>query len=152
MNVQGSGDETPSEPDWAKLYDERADREFAERQWAEICRELSNADTLSVGNGHAIARLVHMRVLYERAHEELRKRGGPIVAAPGTGVPMHNPALSIMRGLDETIRQLESELCISPLRRRRAGKVVRQVKRARAADAYLKPVGNVTSIRSGKKQ
>ena len=51
--------------------------------------------------------------------------------------PQVVPYWRLMRQAEETIRQLESELCIAPLRRGRAGKV--QIRRIglRPIDKYL---------------
>ncbi|EHK56830.1 P27 family phage terminase small subunit [Allomesorhizobium alhagi] len=131
----------PNEPDWASLFAETADAEAAHEQWAVVCRELRDAGTLAVSNGHAIKRLVEFRVQFERASRHVAEHG-PIITAKRAKIGQWNPHWSVMRQADEAIRAIESELGISPARRGKVTKVARGKKTSRAADAYLKPASD----------
>ena len=130
------GDGMPPEPHWPHYYDETADQRRAHGHWAEIASALRDAGGLSVSNGHAILRLVTFRMEYDASAQDVATRG---VIRPATRKhgEYTNPHFRAMRQLDETIRQLEAELGISPVRRGRIGKVVRKITKPRAADAYL---------------
>ncbi|MEW9837307.1 hypothetical protein ABUE29_18655, partial [Mesorhizobium sp. ZMM04-4] len=69
MNLQSieGGDGVPVEPDWRSIYDDELDIAEASEQWGVVTREMKDAGTLTVANGHAIRRLVEFRVQYERA-------------------------------------------------------------------------------------
>jgi P27 family predicted phage terminase small subunit len=136
------GDGEPKEPTWQLIYSDGDEVELASECWARIIREMRDAHTLAVANGHAIRRLVDFRVIYERASRHVAEHG-PVLPSKdkrskNSGV--HNPQWAVMRHADETIRHLETELGLAPLRRNRAGKVQRRDKAARASDAYLRPV------------
>jgi phage terminase small subunit len=137
--VEG-GDMTPPEPDWGCRYQHQADRDLAAGTWAEVVSDLRSRQALSPANGDSICRLIDMRVAYRDVQKELDERG-VMLTTKETLTRYANPALHLLRGIDESIRQLESELCIAPLRRARAGKVQRKARAARPADAYLRPVG-----------
>lgn len=134
------GDGVPAEPDWATTYSDELDLAFASEQWRTVTREMGERGILSVENGHAIKRLVEFRVQYERAARQVAEHG-PVVKAERTGVPQYSPHWIIMRQADESVARAEAELGLAPVRRSKAAKVERRAKAARAADAYLKPVG-----------
>jgi phage terminase small subunit len=135
------GDGTPQEPDWGLIYDDEMDRDFAHEDWGRVVREMREASTLAVVNGHAIGRLVQFRVQHERAARHVAEKGAILPpTSKKAKVGQWNPYWSVMRQSDESIRILEAELGIAPVRRNRAGKVARRPKTARAADAYLKAV------------
>lgn len=133
--IQG-GDGTPVEPDWSLTYTDAADIEFASEQWGLVVREMRAAETLTVANGHMIARLVGFRVVYERANRTIAE-AGTIIQAKRTKVPQISPHWTVMRQADEAIRAIEAELGVSPLRRNRVGKTQRAKKAPNAASAYL---------------
>jgi P27 family predicted phage terminase small subunit len=133
------GDGEPEEPEWRLVYENEDDLAIAHGEWGRVVREMREAQILSVVNGSAIRRLCDFRVQYERAARHVAENGA--VLPPKTKRSKHanwNPWWSVMRQADEAIRYLETELGISPLRRKRAGKVTKRDKVARASDAYLK--------------
>jgi hypothetical protein len=130
------GDGMPPEPNWGHYYGDVADQARAHGHWSEICSSLRDAGGLAVSNGHAILRLITMRMEYDTSAQDVASRGVVIAATPKRYAHT-NPHFRAMRQLDETIRQLEAELGIAPVRRGRIGKVVRKITKPRAADAYL---------------
>lgn len=133
----GGGEGVPPEPDWRSLYSDDGDIAFAHEQWGLVMRELRDAGTLVVANGHAIRRLVEFRVQYERMARHVAENG-PVIKAKRTKVPQYNPHWIVMRQADEHIRVAEAELGIAPTRRGKATKVQRGRKAPRASDAYVK--------------
>jgi P27 family predicted phage terminase small subunit len=133
------GDGAPAEPDWTLTYSDPADVQYAHEQWGVVLREMREAQTLVVANGHMVVRLVNFRIVYERAAQDIAERGA-ILEAKRTKVPQTNANWAVMRQADEAIRAIEAELGVSPLRRNRVGKVTRAKKAPRAADKYLKQV------------
>jgi P27 family predicted phage terminase small subunit len=129
----------PPEPDWSRLYARVVEAASAHEQWGLVTRELAGAQTLSTENGNMIRRLVQFRVEFERASDDVAKRG-TMLKAQRTGVPQVNPFWPIMRQASEAIRILEIELGLPPVRRAKAGKVNNAAKKSRPSDAYLKPV------------
>ena len=133
------GDGVPDEPNWRLIYQNEDDLQIASIEWGKVIREMREAETLTVANGHAIRRLVDFRIQYERASRHVAENGA--VFAPkrkNSKCGQHNPWAAVMRSSSEEIRYLETELGISPIRRGRASKVQKRAKEARAADAYLK--------------
>jgi P27 family predicted phage terminase small subunit len=139
MSVIEGGEGRPLEPDWSLTYTDVLDLETARTEWRIVINELTEAQTLTVANGHAIRRLVEFRVIYERCARDLAETGA-LLKAKRTRVPQINPNWSIMRQASDQIGTLEAELCLTPRRRASAAKVARKPKVARASDAYLKPV------------
>jgi P27 family predicted phage terminase small subunit len=131
----------PPEPNWAHYYDDAEKRERAHTNWLEICHALRDAGGLAVSNGHAILRLISLRLEYDFSMQDVAARG---VVIPETRKRFAhtNPHFRVMRQIDETIRQLEAELGISPVRRGRIGKIQKRQTKARAADEFLKPANN----------
>jgi hypothetical protein len=48
------GDGTPPEPNWRSIFTEDDDIACASVQWGLVVREMRDASTLAVANGHAI--------------------------------------------------------------------------------------------------
>src|SRR3954449_2737247 len=132
------GEGAPSEPDWSLIYKGADEVAAAHEEWGVVLREMQEAGTITVANGHAIRRLIEFRVQYGRA-SRIVARQGTIVPAKRTRVPQINPYWVIMRQADEALKVLEAELGIAPVRRARAAKVRREKKIERASDRYLKP-------------
>ncbi|CAN1721178.1 P27 family phage terminase small subunit [Hyphomicrobium sp. 1Nfss2.1] len=131
----------PAEPVWEMIFNDAADRTFARREWRNVIREMQAAQTLAAINGDAIGRLIGFRVVFERASRHVAAHGAVLPPASRKAhVGVWNPNWSAMRQADESIRALEAELGLSPLRRGRATKVSRKRPTARPADAYLRPV------------
>jgi hypothetical protein len=126
----------PAEPDWAKLYRTKVDREFAHQLWSDVVAEMTAANTLSIVNGPAIKRYVIFQVECERQSRTIGM-SGVIRKAKKTKVPMVHPAWSILKQAAEAAATLEAELAISPRRRNNGGKVERKQTRTSRADAFL---------------
>lgn len=133
------GDGMPPEPDWSTLYADDLDLASAQSHWGSTVRDLRDAGTLAVANGHAVRRLVEFRIQYERAARHVAENG-PIIKAKRAQTGQFNPYWAVMKHADEAIRILEGELGISPIRRGRATKVKRAEKTQRGSDSYLKSV------------
>lgn len=110
------------EPNWSKLFSDPVDAASAQHDWNEIVAELQAQNKLADVNGHAIARLVMARAIYEQAARRVAADGS-IIEAPKTKVLMQHPALSIMNKQAEICTALESELTLSPRKRATGGKV-----------------------------
>jgi phage terminase small subunit len=127
----------PPEPDWSKIYPKTADVAAARGHWGVVTRELSSAQTLAVANGNMIERLVHFRVEFERAARHVAKHG-TVIEAKRSGVPAINVFWPVMRQASESLRTIEIELGLPPVRRGKVGKVNNAQKTPRPADAYLR--------------
>lgn len=132
------GEGTAPEPDWSALFDDELDRATASERWGEIIREMKDAGTLAVCNGHQIKRLVLAYVNHDAAARQIAEQGA-VIKAKRTSVPSYNPWWTILQQASSQATQLEGELGLSPRRRNSAGKVQRKKTVARAADDYLKP-------------
>lgn len=144
MNLHsiGGGDGVPAETDWQSLYDDELDIAEAREQWGIITREMKEAGTLTVANGHAIRRLVEFRVQYKRASRHVAEKGAILPpTSKKAKVGQWNPFWSVMSQAQDKITALEKALGISPDARGKAGKVQRAKKTSRAADAYLGKAG-----------
>ncbi len=130
------GDGTPPEPDWAATYSDVLDLALARQTWGEVVREMRDAGTLAVVNGHAIMRLCNFRIIYERAAREAAENGA-VIKAKKTGVLMYSPHWIVTRQADDAMRAIEDALGISPLRRGKVTKAARRKAAARPADRYL---------------
>lgn len=123
------------------IFADDDDLAAAHEEWGVVTRELVEAGTLAVSNGHAIKRLVEFRVQYERAARHVAEHGSLLKpTSKKAKVGQWNPYWSVMRQADESIRIAEAELGISPVRRGKAAKVQRGKKAPRAADKFLKPI------------
>jgi len=123
----------PAEPNWTDTVPGKAEQAIASAQWGELCDELMGQNKLAEANGHMIKRLVLARLLWETAARDVFKRG-PIMAAPKTGVEMHNPWLAVMNKAAQTCAEIEAELTITP-RKRAMGAAVKAAKPPRGAGA-----------------
>lgn len=133
--IAGS-DGIPPEPDWVSIYNDPRDVAVARNEWGIVVREMREAGTIAVANGHAIRRLVEFRVQFERAGMSVAEQG-TIILAKRTKVPQINPHWVVMRQADEALKVLEAELGIAPMRRGRVTKAKRVEKTTRASDKYL---------------
>lgn len=135
LRVINGGDGMPPEPDWSATYSDVMDIALARETWAQVTREMHQAGTLAVANGHAIMRLCNFRIIYERANRAAAEQGA-VIKAKKTGVLQYSPHWIVARQADDSIRALEAELGISPLRRSKVG---RTPKRAapKPSDKYL---------------
>lgn len=135
VKVVFTGDGEPVEPGWHLLYSSRDECEIAHEQWRQVIGEMKSAQILTHANGHAIRRLICFRVEYERAVRHVAQEGA-VIKSVGGGVDRPNPWWSVLRQSDETVRRLEAELGISPLRRAKVGKVTKRDAGGRAS-TYL---------------
>jgi P27 family predicted phage terminase small subunit len=142
VHVLDGGEGSPPEPNWVEIYgDENKDRlKRAREHWRQIVSRLKDAGAIEPGNGHAIMRLVSQYLIFDGCLRNVAERGA-VLPKTRKADERTNPHFRTMRQCDETIRQLEAELGIAPVRRDRVGKVARKVTKARPADAFLgKPV------------
>jgi hypothetical protein len=93
--IQGS-DGKPPEPDWRTIFSNEDDLAIATEAWGFVVRELGEAGTLALANGHAIRRLVEFRVQYERASRQVAERGALLPPSnKKTKVGQWNPYWSV---------------------------------------------------------
>lgn len=131
----GGGDGMPPEPDWTATYSDVFDLALAHETWGQVTREMKEAGTLAVVNGHAIQRLVNFRIIYERAARAAAEQGA-VIKAKKSGVLQYSPHWIVARQASDTMRALEADLGISPLRRSKAGKAITRAA-AKPSDKYL---------------
>lgn len=136
--IEGSGG-IPPEPDWSETYTDILDVAAAHEEWGIIIREMQEAQTVSVANGHAIGRLVHFRLLYRHALQQVAERGA-VLKGKGQRQPRFSPHWGVMRQAADLIAAIESELGLAPVRRGKAMKAHKANRSQRAADAYIKPL------------
>lgn len=132
------GDGVPPEPNWHRTYGRKEDREAASAHWKRIVSEMRAAEKLTVANAHAIERLIFHYVSFDMSAKAVM-RMKPVLAAPKTRVPSHNPWWTTMSNAASQAAALEKELCISPRDRGSGAKVEKKTRRATGADTYLKP-------------
>ncbi|KSV79576.1 hypothetical protein N185_00180 [Sinorhizobium sp. GW3] len=130
---------TLSEPDWFELYPEQGDALEAGRQWTAVMADLQAAGTIADANGHTVRRLIEFRVQYWKAAKHVAEHGPILAGNKRARIGQWNPYWSAMQHADARIVVLEAKLGLDPLSRGKATKVQRGKKKARAADAYLKP-------------
>ena len=126
----------PEEPDWSQTYSDVLDITSAHEEWGIVVQEMQRAQILTVANGHAIARLVHFRMLYRTALQQVAEKGAVLKRTRKND--KFNPHWSVMCRASDGCLVLEGELGISPVRRARATRTQKRVHTARAADTYLK--------------
>ena len=137
LHTIDGGDGLPPEPEWSQHYSDELDIEVARDEWGVVVREMQDAETLAVANGHAIRRLVEFRIQWRRASEHVAEHGA-IIQSKTTGKGgQWNPNWSVMRQADGAIRALEAELGLAPRRRSAVEKAKKRSKTGRPADDYL---------------
>lgn len=137
-DVQGAA---LSQPEWTSIFPDTADVTEAEDQWRAVMADLQAAGTLADANGHTVIRLVEFRVQYRKAARHVAEHG-TILTSKRAKVGQWNPFWSAMQQADARIVVLESKLGLDPVSRGKTTRVARGKKKARAADAYLKPTGD----------
>lgn len=128
-----------AEPEWLSIYSDADDAGEAGRQWTAVMADLSAAGTLADANGHTVIRLVEFRVQYWKAAKHVAQHGAILAGNKRAKIGQWNPYWSAMQHADARIVVLEAKLGLDPVSRGKATKVQRGKKKARAADAYLKP-------------
>lgn len=137
------GDGVPPQPDWQSIYDDELDSAYAAELWGIVTREMTEAKTLSVSNGHAIKRLIDFHVQYERAARHVAEKGAILATTSRKAkVGQWNPFWSVMRQADEAMKGLEAELGLSPLRRGKVTPAARKTRKERASDAFINKTGS----------
>jgi phage terminase small subunit len=124
----------PEQPDWGLRFDSAEECMAAAQYWCWIIEAMRAADTVNRANGPAIARLVVFQIVYDRASTAVARDGA---IRKVRGIDRKNPNLMAMRQASEVCSSLEAELSLSPLKRRRAGKVARRIFRRTPADEFL---------------
>lgn len=130
------GEGVPPEPDWSQIYNDVFDIEQAHTSWGIVIRDLKEAGTLAVANGHTIKRLVEFRVQYERAAKNVADRGA-IIVRKGNQIGMWNPFWNLMTKTSACILILEDALGLTPLKRGNVAQTKFQAKNMKPVDAYL---------------
>lgn len=141
LSIDG-GDGLPPEPDWQSIYDDELDIGAAHELRGIITREMVEAKTITVANGHAIKRLIEFHVQYEHSSRHVAEKGA--ILAPTSKkakAGQWNPHWSVMRQADDAIKLLEAELGIAPVRRSKATKAERKQRKSRPSDAFIRPAG-----------
>jgi P27 family predicted phage terminase small subunit len=132
-----------AEPAWEILLPDAAERVVAASHWSRIVGEMTTREILSSSNGHALQRLVLAYIVYDRCSQAVANGG--IVDEPNAENPKAIARLSIyykaMREAENTAERLEAQLGLSPGRRGKVGKVVKNRVRSAGADAFLGPAG-----------
>lgn len=142
--IQGGFDERSiAEPDWRidapdAEWGARA-AELTSEQWRIITVAMRRAGTLSEEN---IGQVEVYCVNYARwkLAEAMVAKLGPIVKAPKTGVPMHNPYLDVANKAAVMVNKTAADLGLPPSMRGRVTKAKNAEKTQRASDRYIKSV------------
>ena len=113
---------TVRQPNWSEVYEHQIDVDFASDEWAILVSELKSNNTYSPAILHTMERLIHARVAFNQAQRQVG-RYGTIVISTKTSNAVQNRYWTIVRQADAIIRAIEAELCISPYRRGKAGKI-----------------------------
>ena len=90
--------------------------------WIELTDNLAAAGVLGRENG-AACEIYCRNLIRMRAAEANVLEHGPIVAAPRTGVPMHNPYLAVANKAAELVAKVGGELGLTPAARGKVSKV-----------------------------
>ncbi len=148
LDVIDGGAGVPPEPEWKLRYSDDLDIALARETWRRVVTEMRAAEVLSVVNGHAIERLVEFRIIYEQAGRYVAEQGHLLKRARAkTG--QWNLWWSVMRQAEETLRLIEAELGISPVRRSKATKAPKPaVRKPVPADEWLNPPTSALSTRN----
>jgi len=115
--------------------------EFDERdaaKWHEVVDLLREQGTLGRENGDVIRLYVIAYRESVEARKHLREHG-PIVPAPRTGVPMHNPYRTVALSAEAVLVKLQAELGMTPASRSRVAKGPGSAKVASPWDALGNP-------------
>ena len=142
LKIEKGNGALPKEPDWSEVYNDSDKQVGAHQYWVEIVHEMVEAGTISAVNGHAIFRVVAMRIEFDGAQLEIATKGRLITGGhKKTGAQAVNSNWGCMMKSAEMLMQLEAELGLSPRRRASATKVSRGKKTTAApAASYLKAV------------
>ena len=128
-----------AEPDWLTAFPDgwgEAAAALAAARWRGAVADMTRLRTLGPENAAALEILAvnYARWRLAVAHVAVH---GPIVPAPRTGVPMHNPYLAVANGAAEKVLKIEVELGLPPSMRGRVGRAEAAKKAPSAADRFL---------------
>jgi len=139
--VDGTGS-IVQEPEWGTLFSDIVEVNAAREYWRVITTEMRERNTLAASNGHSIQRLVCAYLIYDAAARVVAEKGAVTKPRPGNpkAIARLSPYFTAMREAASDAAALEAELGLTPRRRNAAAKVERTARKARAADAYLRPV------------
>ncbi len=128
-----------AEPDWKLLLKAPAERKVAAAHWEQIVAEMSERETLSPLNAHAVQRLILAYLLFDRCSLAMAEEG--VVTPPQKDNPKSIPRLSVhfhaMKAAAADAERLEAQLGLSPQRRNKVAKVTKKTRRNVGADAFL---------------
>ncbi|WP_439618319.1 P27 family phage terminase small subunit [Shinella sp.] len=130
------------EPEWliefedGKWGQQRA--AIAKERWAQLVKSMTLKQTLDKDNGALIEIAAGAYADWKLAEAHVAIHG-PIVPAPRTSVPMHNPYKAIADAAAKRMQSAETALGIPPVERGRAVKVQSGKRQSRKSDTYLKP-------------
>lgn len=130
-----------AEPDWMLRFEEGKWGEqraaLASERWSTLVASMTATSTLGTEND-ALIEMAALAYADWRLAEAHVAQYGPIVPAPKTGVPMHNPYKAVADGAMKRCQAAERDLGIPPVERGRATKVQRGRRKKAAADTYLR--------------
>ena len=139
--VDGTGS-LVAEPDWTSLFSDELEVAAAHEHWRILSTELRERQLLAPSNAHSLLRLIVAYISFDRASRYVAENGA--VTKPKRGnskaIARISPWFTVMREAGSDATALEAKLGLAPRDRNAAGKVDTKKPRARAADAYLKPV------------
>lgn len=133
--IDGGGGGSVPEPQWHLIYTDALDVNLARQEWARLVADMNMACSYTPSNLHSMERLVFARVIFNQSRRHIVKNGAVLISNETCNVVL-NKHWSIVRQADAMIRALEAELCLSPYRRAKVGRV-KSVAGTTAADRYL---------------
>jgi phage terminase small subunit len=129
-------------PDWLLEFDGSADEwgkrraEIAKVRFAVLIKSMTERGTLDTDNNALVEMAAGAYADWKLAEAHVTKFG-PIVPAPKTNVPMHNPFKALADAAFKRLVIAEDRLGIPPVERGRATKAGGKVKKKNAAEAYI---------------
>lgn len=127
-------------PDWQLEFVDgewgKRRAEIAQARWRQLVESMAQKSTLDRDNGALIEMAAGAYADWKLAEAHVATFG-PVVPAPKTKVPMHNPFKAIADAAFKRVMAAERDLGIPPIERGRAGTVDHGKKAPNAASAYL---------------
>ena len=128
------------EPKWTMAFPSGAwgkrAAQLAKEQWEVVTAHMRGAGTLGPENVTEIEVYCTNYARWRLAEANVAENG-PIVPAPKTGVPMHNPYLSVANAAADKVMKVAADLGLPPSMRGRVTRSNAQKKRQSAAAEYL---------------
>lgn len=118
-------------PEWAAGVEQ-----LASEKWRELEPVMRELGTLGPENAGALEMLCVQYARWRLAEAQVAKLG-PVIRAPVTGVPMHNPYLSTANQAADRFIKLAAELGLTPAMRGRVGKRPMKSAASRSAKQIL---------------